>query len=173
MTRQKSFKTRVRARMDKTGESYTTARRRLVDRANSAPEQAAAAEQAAASAQSPIPAQTPATTGRPADAIKPLHLPDAPLRERTGRGGEEWFSLLDAWGASKRRHTEIARWLVEEHTVDGWWAQSVTVAYEQARGMRAPGQNSDGYFSASGSKTISVSVDRLFEAFADAGLRAQ
>ena len=35
MTKQKSFKDRVRARMDKTSESYTTARRQLL--AKSAP----------------------------------------------------------------------------------------------------------------------------------------
>jgi hypothetical protein len=49
-------------------------------------------------------------------------------------------------GATERKHAEIARWLVTEHEVDSWWAQSVTVGYEQARGMRAPGQQSDGYY---------------------------
>jgi uncharacterized protein YndB with AHSA1/START domain len=152
MTRQKSFKTRVRARMHKTGESYTTARRRLVDKAKSEPEQVAPVLQS---------------------AIKAQQHSDASVRERTGRGWDDWFSRLDAWGASTRTHTEIARWLVEEHHVDGWWAQSVTVAYEQARGLRAPGQGSDGFFTVSGSKTVAVSVDRLFDAFADAGLREQ
>ncbi|WP_455359107.1 DUF4287 domain-containing protein [Streptomyces sp. SYSU K21746] len=159
MTRQKSFKTRVRTRMDKTGESYTTARRRLLDKAGAEPEQAAS--QAAGPEQA-----APAASG-----VRALRLPDAAVRERTGRSGDEWFALLDTWGGTGHTHTEIARWLVEEHGVDGWWAQSVTVAYEQARGMRAPGQKSDGYFSAGASKTVAVSVDRLFEAFADADLR--
>ncbi|MCP3820611.1 DUF4287 domain-containing protein [Streptomyces sp. A3M-1-3] len=149
MTRQKSFKTRVRTRMDKTGESYTTARRQLLDKAGTEPEQTAAA----------------------AAGVRALQLPEAAVRERTGRGGEEWFALLDAWGGTGHTHTEIARRLVEEHGVDGWWAQSITVAYEQARGMRAPGQKSDGYFSAGASKTVAVPVDRLFEAFADTSLR--
>jgi len=37
MTRQKSFKGRIRARMDKTSESYTTARRQLLAKAGSEP----------------------------------------------------------------------------------------------------------------------------------------
>ncbi|MEV6651830.1 hypothetical protein [Streptomyces sp. NPDC051219] len=157
MTRQKSFKKRVRTRMDKTGESYTAARRQVLDKAGTEPAEAAPAEHEQAA---------PAATG-----IRAQQLPDAAVRERTGRSGEEWFTLLDTWGGTERTHTEIARFLVEEHGVDGWWAQSVTVAYEQARGMRAPGQKSDGYFSAGASKTVSVSVDRLFEAFENTALR--
>ena len=45
MTKQKSFKDRVRARMDKTSESYTTARRQLL--AKAAPEPEAPADQPA------------------------------------------------------------------------------------------------------------------------------
>lgn len=151
MTRQKSFKTRVRARMGKSGESYTTARRQLLRK---------------------TPPSAPEAAAEP-DGVKAMQHSDAVVRERTGRGWDEWFSLLDEWGATGRTHTEIARWLVSEHGVDGWWAQSVTVSYEQARGMRAPGQKSDGFFSAGASKTVSVPVGRLFAAFADEGLREQ
>lgn len=148
MTRRKSFKTRVRARMDKTGESYTTARRQLLG--------------------------TPAEAASPASpvsaAVQAKRLTGAVL-ERTGRGWDEWFALLDAWGAAERTHTEIARRLREEYAVDGWWAQSVTVAYEQARGRRVPGQRSDGSFSVSAGKTVAVPVERLYAAFADPGVR--
>ncbi|MGN9767957.1 hypothetical protein ACTMS2_22715 [Micromonospora sp. SD12] len=158
MTRHKSFKNRVRARMDKTGESYTAARRQLTARASGAgPEPGAATPQPL----SP-PAGATGQTGRISDAL---------LRERTGRGWDEWFALLDAWGATGRTHTEIARWLVTTHEVAGWWAQSVTVGYEQTRGLRAPGQRRGGDFSAAGSRTVGVPVQRLFDAFADDALR--
>ncbi|WP_235999048.1 hypothetical protein [Qaidamihabitans albus] len=146
MTRQKSFKTRVRTRADKTGESYTTARRRILEKSDTAPQSA------------------------PPVAVQPQRGSEAALRERTGRGWDEWFALLDTWNATEHTHTEIARHLVEEHGVDGWWAQSVTVGYEQARGMRAPGQKSDGYFGISRSKTVAVPVERLFTAFTDSRL---
>ena len=35
------------------------------------------------------------------------------IRERTGKGWEEWFELLDSWGAEKLGHTEIARRVAE------------------------------------------------------------
>ena len=146
MTRQKSFKERIRARMDKTGESYATARRQLLAKA-----------EAGARKRS-----TPQTIA--------AHRPDG-VETKTGRTWEQWFGLLDEWDATKRTHTEIARWLVDEQGVDGWWAQSVTVAYEQERGMRAPGQRSDGTYGVSASKTIAVPVRRLFEAFEDEDLR--
>ncbi|HEU0041559.1 MAG TPA: hypothetical protein VFQ15_04325, partial [Jiangellaceae bacterium] len=63
--------------------------------------------------------------------------------------------------------------MLTEHHVDSWSAQSITVGYEQARGMRAPGQSSDGNSSASCAKTIAVPVNRLFEAFSDPVLRAR
>jgi hypothetical protein len=141
MTRQKSFKRVVRARMEKTGESYTTARASLL----------AAAE--------------PKASDAPAFTIS-----DDAIRRRTGRGWEEWLDLLDAWGAADRPHKEIARWLREEHGVDGWGAQSVTVSYERARGLRAVGERPQG-FSVTAQRTVAAPVDRLYEAFVDESLR--
>jgi hypothetical protein len=141
MTRQKSFKRLVRGRMEKTGESYTAARASL------------------------LAAQETGATERP-----PLTTSDEAIRRRTGRGWEEWFDLLDEWGAAERPHKEIARWLREERGVDGWGAQSVTVSYERARGLRAVGEHPEG-FSVTAQKTVAVPVDRLYEAFVDESLR--
>jgi hypothetical protein len=140
MTRQKSFKRLVRARMEKTGESYTAARATLL-----------AAEEK--------PAGAPALT-----------MSDEAIRRGTGRGWEEWFDMLDEWGAEERTHKEIARWLHYEHAVDGWWAQSVTVSYERARGMRAVGERPGG-FSVTAQRTVAAPVERLYDAFVDESLR--
>jgi Domain of unknown function (DUF4287) len=93
------------------------------------------------------------------------------IRANTGRSWDEWFALLDAWGGAERPHPEIARWLVEEHGVPGWWAQGVTVGYERARGLRAPGQRRGGLFEVNASKTVAVPVERLYQAFTDPDLR--
>ncbi len=90
---------------------------------------------------------------------------------KTGRERDQWFALLDAWGATSRKHGEIAAWLMSEHGVHGWWAQSLTVDYEQARGLRPAGGSRDGTLSVNASKTIAVPVDRLFKAFVDARQR--
>jgi uncharacterized protein YndB with AHSA1/START domain len=141
MTRQRSFKRLVRGRMEKTGESYTAARASLL------------------AAEEPKASQGPALT-----------MSDEAIRRRTGRGWEEWFDVLDEWGAAERPHKEIARWLCEEHEVDGWDAQSVTVSYERARGLRAVGEHADG-FAISASRTVAVPVEQLYEALVDESVR--
>ncbi len=144
MTVQKSFKRLVRSRMRKTGESYTAARASLL----------AAAE----------PEQTESA---------PLATSDEEIRRRTGRGWEEWFDLLDEWGAPERSHREKARWLAEQQGADplAWNVQAVVSSYELARGLREVGEKDDGSFSVSATKTVAVPVERLYDAFADEGLR--
>lgn len=78
--------------------------------------------------------------------------------QRTGRTREDWFALLDAAGATAWAHGPIAAWLVDQG-VDGWWAQSLTVGYEQARGLRRPGQRPDGAFEANVTRTLPVPTD--------------
>jgi hypothetical protein len=133
MTKQRTFKRRVRERMAKTGESYTAARRMLIA-------QGQRPDGAAAAFQPPV--------------------ADERVLEATGRGSQAWFALLDGWGAAGRSHTEIARRLREDQGVDAWYAQSITVGYERARGLRAPGQRPDG-FAVGASRTVAVPVERL------------
>jgi uncharacterized protein YndB with AHSA1/START domain len=143
MTRQKSFKRVVRARMEKTGESYTAARAWL------------------------LAADEPKATDGPA-----LSVSDEVIRDRTGRGWEEWFDLLDDWGAPGRPTTEVRRWLAEEHGIDGWGSAAVSITFERARGLRAVGEGPNG-FTVTASKTVAVPVQRLYEAFSDEALREQ
>ena len=157
MTKQKSFKRRVRTRMEKTHESYSAARLQLLAKSR--------ADDAEATAAGLAPA---ADSG-----VEPIQQSDETVTRNTGKEWSEWFVLIDAWGGAERKHPEIARWVAEEHGVSGWWAQSITVAYEQARGRRAPGQGSDGMYTVSASRTVAVPAERLFEAFADDRLRGQ
>lgn len=93
------------------------------------------------------------------------------VKAATGRERDEWFTLLDAWGAPDRPYREIAAWLGTDHAVTRWWAQKLVVEYEQERGLRAPGVRPDGTFTVTASKTVAVPVARLFEAFVDEQLR--
>jgi hypothetical protein len=143
MTRQRSFKRLVRQRMDKTGESYTAARAML------------------------LAAEEPKTDTRPA-----LATSDEEIRRRTGLGWEEWFDLLDEWGAPDHTHRETARWVAEQQGADplAWNVQAVVGSYELVRGLREVGEREDG-FAISASKTVAVPVDRLYDAFVDESLR--
>src|SRR5918992_6365900 len=80
----------------------------------------------------------------------------------TGRGRQEWFALLDDWGARGRSYTEIAAWLTTKHGLSKWWAQKLIVEYEQSRGVRRAGVRRDGTFEVTASKTVAVPCDRLF-----------
>jgi hypothetical protein len=92
-------------------------------------------------------------------------LSEAAVLTATGKHPHEWFALLDAAGATAWTHTQIARWLHTEHDgIDGWWAQSITVRYEQERGLRLPGQQSDGTFAESVSRAIPLNPQRALEA---------
>lgn len=158
MPTQKIFKQRVRARMAKTGESYTAARRQLLRKAGAEPTIEAQAIEAAEPADA---------EGVPPDARE---VSDEAMVRATGRDHAAWFALLDEWGATEHGHTEIARWLSQTHGVPGWWTQSVTVAYERARGIRARHQMRDGY-SVSVTRTVAVDPARALEAFTSPSLR--
>ena len=94
------------------------------------------------------------------------------MREATGKDHEQWFRILDRWGGTKHNHTEIARYVIDELGVDGWWGQSITVSYERARGMRAVGQMKDGW-TINASKTINHPVDDLFDAIVEERIRKE
>lgn len=72
----------------------------------------------------------------------------------TGRDREGWRSVLVEAGATQWSHRDTAAWLVEEMGVDPWWAQGITVDFEQAHKGRLPGMQSDGTFSASTTRTV-------------------
>lgn len=89
------------------------------------------------------------------DQILPQDHPHAArLENGTGTSLAEWTDRLDATGGRDLDHTAIARMLVERWEVEEWWAQGVTVAYEQVIGRRVVGQSCDGDFSASASRTV-------------------
>ncbi len=93
-------------------------------------------------------------------------ISDAAVQAKTGRLWAEWFALLDKEGAARLAHREIAAALRDRHGLSGWWSQMVTVAYEQARGLREPHQTARGY-QVGVSKTLPVNVDTLFTAWED------
>lgn len=150
MVQNKDFKRIVRARMRRTGESYTAARAqvRQLRKHTDAPARPPEPDYAALAGKS-----------------------DATIKARTGRVWKEWTEALDWHGAHKLPHGEIARLVRREFGVGDWWSQMVTVGYERIKGKRAHGQRMDGSYEASKSRTFAVPVARLFAAWANAGTR--
>ena len=93
------------------------------------------------------------------------------VERATNRTWEEWLRFMDGIDAKDLSHHEIATKVLEE--LDGkvenlgWWAQSVTVAYEQYIGRRIPGQRPDGTFQTSVSKATKLGMQALMDRWVD------
>ncbi|OLT63242.1 hypothetical protein BJP37_11820 [Moorena bouillonii PNG] len=123
--------------MEKTGESYTAARARILAKGG------------------PPPEDYPEIAG----------MSNAAVAAKTGKTWPQWVRALNRHGADKMTHTEIAKSAREEFGATPWWAQSVAVGYGRIRGLREIGQGCDGDYKASKSKTFKVPIDRLYKAF--------
>lgn len=175
MTTQKDFKRLVRGRMQKTGESYTTARASLLGQSpkrkpkivetngsgNLAGETAVLTERGAGHPQV-----------QPADLAKIAGMADATIKAKTGCTWDKWVWALDHVGAYNWPHKEIAQYVHEKYKVPGWWTQTVTVGYERIRGLREKGQRRSGSWEASKSRTINAGASTVFKAFKQPKLRS-
>ena len=155
MPTNKDLKRLVRARMGKTGEAYTAARARLLQKQ-----------------QRPSPAVPPdAAPASPPDYATLAGMSDATIKAKTGCTWERWVQALDHVGADAWPHREIARYVHEKYEVPGWWTQSVTTGYERIKGLRDIGQRRGGGYEANKSKVIAVPLGRLYRAFRDTRVR--
>lgn len=152
MPRDRDLKRIIRARMQKTGEAYTTARAHIIDSTDIAH------------------AATPDAAASPDYAARAGRR-DEIMVERTGRDWAAWVRLLDDAGAIELSHTDIARLVHEGHGIDGWWAQTVAVGYERIRGLREIGQRRSGTYEVSRSRTFGLPVESLYDTLADEDLR--
>jgi len=149
MPRNKDLKRLVRARMSKTGESYTAARSQILSKSKPKP-------------------KAPTV-----DYAALAGTADAALKEKTGCTWERWVRALDYHGAERMSHRDIAALVSKKYKVGDWWAQTVTVGYERIKGLRARGQRRDGTYEATKSRTFNVPVEALFDAWADARVRGR
>jgi hypothetical protein len=157
MTRNKDLKRLVRTRMKKTGESYTSARAQITRKSKTKTPRVAAA--------------APAAATNPKDYASLAGMSDAVIKSKTGCDWQRWVKTLDQFGAASMSHREIAEMVNTTWKVDGWWSQTVTVGYERIKGLRARGQRRDGSYEASKSRTFSVPVTKLYDAWANASTR--
>jgi uncharacterized protein YndB with AHSA1/START domain len=150
MTRDKDRKRIIRNRMTKTGESYTAARAQVISKASPKPSAARSVE----------PAVVPGVS-------------DEKIAAKTGYGWREWVRMLDADGAAKMKHRDIAELIASKYGVEMWWTQTVTVGYERIKGLREVGQRRSGEYEVSRTKTFNVPVSVLFDAWANDTIRRQ
>ncbi|HZN39570.1 MAG TPA: hypothetical protein VFD82_12250 [Planctomycetota bacterium] len=158
MPKNKDLKRLVRARMAKTGESFTTARLHVLAKAPPRAEREKAKRTVT---------RAPVVSSLAADYEKLAGMKDATVEAKTGCTWERWVMALDHSGAKTMTHTEIAELVHKRWKVSGWWSQMITVGYERIRGRRDRNQR-DGGYAVSKSRTFACTVDDLSAAFAPA-----
>jgi uncharacterized protein YndB with AHSA1/START domain len=107
----------------------------------------------------------PSTDIRPGMSKTYGNVSDDAVRNATGRGWDEWVTVLDDAGAEEMSHKEIAAMLTQSGLIGdagGWWAQSVTVGYEYAKGRRVKGETADAGFQLGVQKTLPVDADAVW-----------
>jgi len=92
---------------------------------------------------------------------------DAACRKATGKTLDQWFAALDALGGLEQNRRDRSQWLLEATGKDAWWANTLAVEYERARGQKEKDGRPTGY-SICSTKTIAAPIERVFAAFADA-----
>lgn len=94
------------------------------------------------------------------------------IETATLKSWQEWVNLLESAGAKDLDHSAIAdivrKQLEDKIDSPGWWAQNVTVAYEQHIGRRRPGQQNDGSFEMSVTKHIAGTKEDVFALWREA-----
>jgi hypothetical protein len=153
MTRDKDRKRIIRTRMQKTGESYTAARLQVISAAKKSRTQAT------------LPVEPPVNYASLAG------MREEAIAAKTGHTWREWVRLLDGENAAAMPHREIASLVRSKYGVGDWWSQSVTVGYERIKGLRERGQRRGGSYEVNKTKTVSVPVRALFEAWSDDATR--
>lgn len=158
MPKHKDLKRVVRARMQKTGESYTTARLHVTGRRSDGTELRLAAE--------------PAVPARP-DYAALAGMSDDAVKKATGCGWEKWVFVLDHADGRSMSHREIVAHIRDHYHTPSWWTQTVAVGYERIAGLRETGQQRSGEWRASKSRTVAAPLAKVYAAFNLSRRRAQ
>lgn len=166
MPTNKDFKRVVRARMRKTGESYTAARAQLLRDKPAVITKQSSARRAA----KPTP---PPSIVPPSQYAEVAGMSDASVKKATGCTWERWVNALDYRQAYTWSHRDIAKYLREKYETPSWWTQTVTVGYERIKGLRAQGQQRDGGYTVTRSRTFRAPLAELFAAFENADRRTR
>ena len=143
--------------MKKTGEAYTAARKQILTKRPSPKSASAPADAGVRTSKTPALVMS--------DYAKIAGTSDAALKEKTGCTWDAWVGALDYYGAREMSHRDIAKLVAEKFKIGDWWTQTVTVGYERIKGLRTRGQQRDGTFGATKSRTYNVPVDTLFDAW--------
>lgn len=84
-------------------------------------------------------------------------------KQKTGKSLTEWIEELDSHQAVDWAHKQVVAHLVDQHKLDDWWAQTITVEYEKHHGKRILGETQGAGFEVGAQRTFPVDATELWE----------
>jgi uncharacterized protein YndB with AHSA1/START domain len=92
---------------------------------------------------------------------------DAASKKDTGKTLKEWYAVLDAHGGAQQGRRNMRVFLYHEQKLPDWWAVTIAVEYERARGLKLKDGLAEGY-GICVTKTLDADKDKVFAAWSDA-----
>jgi hypothetical protein len=102
-------------------------------------------------------------------ALPPIdpHIEADKVVKETGHQREEWFKLLDEQQAFIWTTKQIVSWLKKRTKLNDWWAESLGLAYVEARGLGKMSQQPTGRFTFTLKREYDIEMSRLFTVLND------
>lgn len=85
------------------------------------------------------------------------------VKKHTGKSWDQWVPLLEKAGARAWSHQEIVAYLKKKYRLTPWWQQGVTLGFEIATGRRAVGQDANGRYMVTATKTMTANVKTVWK----------
>jgi hypothetical protein len=95
------------------------------------------------------------------------HIEADKVVKETGHQREEWFKLLDEQQAFIWTTKQIVSWLKKRTKLNDWWAESLGLAYVEARGLGKVSQQPTGRFTFTTKREYDIEMSRLFTVLND------
>jgi hypothetical protein len=95
------------------------------------------------------------------------HIEADKVVKETGHQREEWFKLLDEQQAFIWTTKQIIAWLKKRTKLNDWWAESLGLAYVEARGLGKMSQQPTGRFTFTMKREYDIEMSRLFTVLND------
>ena len=92
---------------------------------------------------------------------------DQSCKSATGKTISQWYQELDALGGVAKGRRDLVNHVYAATAKNEWWATTLVVEYEKARGEKEKDGQAKGYATCS-TKTIAAPLSRVFAAFGNA-----
>jgi uncharacterized protein YndB with AHSA1/START domain len=90
-------------------------------------------------------------------------ISDEAVKKATGKPWEQWRDILKKSFTKDDIHKDIVTFLRDEYGLSHWWAQSVTVDFEQYTGKRKIGQTQTADYQTGVRKTMRAKADDVWD----------